>query len=82
MANEYTFERRVIYTEYEYVTAETENDTWDKVNSGDIDDTDGGDFYDYYDDPYLIETRIRDPLVSMITEYGRPVQFELFENIG
>ena len=82
MANEYTFERRVIYTEYEYVTAETENDAWDKVNSGDIEDSETGDFYDYYDDPYLIETRIRDPLVSMITEYGRPVQFELFENIG
>ena len=82
MANEYTFERRVIYTEYEYVTADTENDAWDKVNSGDIEDSETGDFYDYYDDPYLIETRIRDPLVSMITEYGRPVQFELFENIG
>ena len=41
MANEYTFERRVIYTEYEYVTAETENDAWDKVNSGDIDENDG-----------------------------------------
>ena len=82
MANEYTFERRVIYTEYEYVMADSEKEAWAKVNNGDIEDSETGDFYDYYDDPYLIETRIRDPLVSMITEYGRPVQFELFENIG
>lgn len=82
MANEYTFERRVIYTEFEYVEANSESEAWDKVNSGDIEDSETGDFYDYYDDPYLIETVINDPLVSMITEYGRPVQFELFENIG
>jgi len=78
MANEYTFERRVIYTEYEYVTADTENDAWDKVNSGDIEDSETGDWYDYYDDPELIETVINDPLVNMVTEYGRPEQYELF----
>jgi len=82
MANEYTFERRVIYTEYEYVTADTEKDAWDKVNSGDIDDSETGDFYDYYDDPYLIETRINDPLVSMVQEYATPEQYELFEYNG
>ena len=78
MANEYTFERRVIYTEYEYVTADTENDAWDKVNSGDIEDSETGDWYDYYDDPELIETVINDTLVNMVTEYGRPEQYELF----
>ena len=78
MANEYTFERRVIYTEYEYVTADTENDAWDKVNSGDIEDSETGDWDDYYDDPELIETVINDPLVNMVTEYGRPEQYELF----
>ena len=78
MANEYTFERRVIYTEYEYVTADTENDAWHKVNSGDIEDSETGDWYDYYDDPELIETVINDPLVNMVTEYGRPEQYELF----
>ena len=35
MANEYTFERRVIYTEYEYVKADSEKEAWEKVNSGD-----------------------------------------------
>ena len=78
MANEYTFERRVIYTEYEYVTADTENDAWDTVNRGDIEDSETGDWYDYYDDPELIETVINDPLVNMVTEYGRPEQYELF----
>ena len=82
MANEYTFERRVIYTEYEYVTADTEKEAWKKVNEGDIEDSETGDFYDYYDDPYLIETVINDPLVSMVTEYRRPEQYELFDNNG
>lgn len=82
MANEYTFERRVIYTEFEYVEANSESEAWDKVNSGDIEDSETGDFYDYYDDPYLIETVINDPLVSMITEYGKPEQYQLFEYNG
>ena len=82
MANEYTFERRVIYTEYEYVKADSEKEAWKKVNEGDIEDSETGDFYDYYDDPYLIETVINDPLVSMVTEYGRPEQYELFDNNG
>ena len=78
MANEYTFERRVIYTEYEYVKADSEKEAWKKVNEGDIEDSETGDFYDYYDDPYLIEKLINDPLVNMVTEYGRPEQYELF----
>ena len=83
MANDYTFERRVIYIEYEYVEANSEEEAWAKVNSGDIDDSETGDFYDYYDDEsVLIETVINDPLVSMVTEYGRPEQYELFDNNG
>ena len=82
MANEYTFERRVIYTEYEYVTADTEKEAWKKVNEGDIEDSETGDFYDYYDDPYLIEKVINDPLVEMICEYGKPEQYELFDYNG
>ena len=83
MANEYTFERRVIYTEYEYVKADSEKEAWKKVNEGDIEDSETGDFYDYYDDEsVLIETVINDPLVSMVTEYGRPEQYELFDNNG
>ena len=78
MANEYTFERRVIYTEYEYVKADSEEEAWDKVNSGDIEDSETGDFYDYYDDPYLIEKLINDPLVEMVQEYAEPEQYELF----
>jgi|14BtaG_2_1085337.scaffolds.fasta_scaffold38225_3 hypothetical protein len=81
MANEYTFERRVIYTEYEYVKADTEKEAWKKVNEGDIEDSETGDWYDYYDDPYLIETRINDPLVDMIHEYRKPVQYELFNTV-
>ena len=62
MANEYTFERRVIYIEYDYVEANSEEEAWAKVNSGDIDDSETGDFYDYYDDEsVLIETVINDP---------------------
>lgn len=79
MANNYTFERRVIYTEYEYVKADSEKEAWTKVNSGDIEDSDTGDFYDYYDDPELIETDFNDPLVEMVKVYSLPEQFELFE---
>jgi len=82
MANEYTFERRVIYTEYEYVKADTEKEAWKKVNEGDIEDSETGDFYDYYDDPYLIEKFINDPLVSMVQEYATPEQYELFDYNG
>ena len=82
MANEYTFERRVIYTEYEYVTADSEKEAWKKVNEGDIEDSETGDFYDYYDDPYLIEKVINDPLVEMVCEYGKPEQYELFDYNG
>ena len=78
MANEYTFERRVIYIEYDYVEANSEEEAWAKVNSGDIDDSETGDFYDYYDDPYLIEKLINDPLVEMVQEYAEPEQYELF----
>jgi len=78
MANEYTFERRVIYTEYEYVKADSEKEAWKKVNEGDIEDSETGDFYDYYDDPYLIEKLINDPLVEMVQEYAEPEQYELF----
>lgn len=82
MANQYTFERRVIYIEYDYVEANSEEEAWDKVNSGDITDSETGDFYDYYDDPYLIEKVINDPLVEMICEYGKPEQYELFDYNG
>ena len=82
MTNEYTFERRVIYTEYEYVTADSEKEAWKKVNEGDIEDSETGDFYDYYDDPYLIETLTNDPLVEMVQEYALPEQYELFEYNG
>ena len=79
MANQYTFERRLIYIEYDYVEANSEEEAWDKVNSGDITDSETGDFYDYYDtESVLIETVINDPLVNMVTEYGRPEQYELF----
>ena len=78
MANDYTFERRVIYTEYEYVKADSEKEAWKKVNEGDIEDSETGDFYDYYDDPYLIEKLINDPLVEMVQEYAEPEQYELF----
>ena len=82
MANEYTFERRVIYTEYEYVMADSEKEAWAKVNNGDIEDSETGDFYDYYDDPYLIEKLTNDPLVEMVKEYALPEQYELFEYNG
>ena len=82
MANEYTFERRVIYTEYEYVMADSEKEAWAKVNNGDIEDSETGDFYDYYDDPYLIETVVNDPLVEMVCKYATPEQYELFEYNG
>ena len=83
MANEYTFERKVIYTEYDYVEADSEEEAWAKVNSGDIQDSELGDFYDYYDDESeLIEENINDPLVEMVTEYGKPKQYELFEYNG
>ena len=78
MANEYTFERKVIYTEYDYVEADSEEEAWTKVHSGDIEDSELGDFYDYYDDAELIEENITDPLVEMILNYSRPQQFDLF----
>ena len=81
MANEYTFERRVIYTEYEYVKADSEKEAWKKVNEGDIEDSETGDFYDYYDDPYLIEKLINDPVVEMVQEYAKPKQYELFDTV-
>tara|TARA_B110000285_G_C14979857_1_gene540786 strand:+ start:245 stop:493 length:249 start_codon:yes stop_codon:yes gene_type:complete len=82
MTNEYTFERKVVYTEYDYVEADSEKEAWEKVNSGDIEDSELGDFYDYYDEPELIEETIGDPLVAMITNWSLPEQFELFDNNG
>lgn len=82
MANFYTFERRVIYNEYEYVTADSAEEAWEKVTRGDVDDTETGDFYDYYDEPHLIEEEINDPLVEAIIRYNQPEQYELFENNG
>ena len=82
MTNEYTFERKVVYTEYDYVEADSEKEAWEKVNSGDIQDSELGDFYDYYDEPELIEETIGDPLVEMIVNWSRPEQFELFDNNG
>tara|TARA_B110000858_G_scaffold159576_1_gene183216 strand:- start:147 stop:395 length:249 start_codon:yes stop_codon:yes gene_type:complete len=82
MTNEYTFERRVIYTEFEYVEANSKKEAWEKVNSGDIEDSELGDFYDYYDEAELIEEIIGDPLVAMVAEYGTPEQYELFEYNG
>ena len=82
MANQYTFVRRVIYCEYTYIDADSQNDAWTKVQSGDADDCELGDWYDYYDDDFELvesdESEI-DPLVEMIRNYGLPVQLELFD---
>ena len=83
MANQYTFERRVIYCEYTYIDADSQNDAWTKVQSGDADDWELGDWYDYYDDDFeLVDStdNLYDPLVEMIRNYGLPVQLELFDD--
>ena len=83
MANTYTFQRRAIYWEEEVVYADTVKDAWEKVYSGDGDEVNVQDFYDYYDDEYeLMEEEIADPLVTMVAEYSLPYQYELFENNG
>ena len=83
MANIYRFERRAIYWEEEVVYADTVEEAWQKVDSGDADERHIQDFYDYYDDDYeLIDEEIADPLVTMVAEYSLPYQYELFENNG
>ena len=83
MANRYVFSRRAIYYEEEIVYADTVKDAWEKVYSGDGDELNIQDFYDYYDDEYeLMEVEEQDPLVTMVAEYSLPYQYELFENNG
>lgn len=80
MANRYVFSRRAIYYEEEIVYADTVKDAWEKVYSGDGDEINVQDFYDYYDDEYeLMEEEIQDPLVTMVAEYSLPYQYDLFE---
>ena len=83
MVNTYTFQRRAIYWEEEVVTADTVKEAYEKVENGESDELNIQDFYDYWDDDYeLIDERIDDPLVNMIENYGKPHQYELFENNG
>ena len=80
--NQYTFERRVIYSEFTYLEANTKKEAWKRVQSGDSDDCEIGDWYDYYDDDFeLVDStdNLYDPLVEMVRNYGLPVQLELFD---
>ena len=81
--NQYTFERRVIYEEYTYVEADSLAEAKDKVQGGDHDDSELGDWYDYYDDDFeLVEATGNDvdPLVKMVKDYGIPIQTDIWGN--
>ena len=83
MANRYTFQRRAIYWDEEVVYADTFEEAYEKVGTGDGDEYELGDFYDYYDSDYeLVDEEIQDPLVTMVAEYSLPHQFELFDENG
>ena len=81
MANIYRFERRAIYWQEEVVYADTVEEAWQKVDSGESDELHVQDFYDYYDEELeLVQEELEvDPLVAMIKDYSEPYQFELFE---
>ena len=80
VANIYRFERRAIYWEEEVVYADTVEEAWQKVDSGDADERHIQDFYDYYDDEFeLVQEEFNDPLVNMITTWDKCRQLELFE---
>jgi hypothetical protein len=80
LANRYVFSRRAIYYEEEIVYADTVKDAWEKVYSGDGDEINVQDFYDYYDDEYeLMEVEEQDPFVNMILKYENEKQLELFD---
>ena len=79
--NQYTFERRVIYEEYTYVEADSLAEAKVKVEGGDHDDSELGDWYDYYDEEFEFvestETE-QDPLVKMVKDYTIPIQLDIF----
>ena len=75
--NTYRFERRVVYWEEEVVEAESLTKAWEKIESGDVEEVNLGDFDDYFDDEHtLVEEHINDPLVHMIKKYSETEQFE------
>lgn len=77
MANRYTFQRRSIYWEEEIVYADTVEEAWDKVCSGESDELHIQDFYDYHDEEFeLIDIKLDDPLVNMVTNYDNYRQME------
>ena len=77
MANTYTFQRRAIYWEEEIVYADTVEEAWEKIDSGESDELHIQDFYDYHDEEFeLIDIKLDDPLVNMVTNYDNYRQME------
>lgn len=78
MANTYTFQRRAIYWEEEIVYADSVEEARDMIQSGDGGEIYKQDFLGYLqDDEFeLIEEKINDPLVDMVTNYDNYRQME------
>jgi len=85
VASTYIFERRVIYWENTWVDADTLDDAWEKLQSGDADDCSLGEYDDYYDDDYTFVEESNgpdvDPLVEMVLDYENNRQLELFDEL-